>query len=100
MTPLVPIVPPPPPPAFQPTPPSGTSPVSAIEREEEEEEAVDLVSQMVADDSPDRTPLYGVPALVLVAAVAASGLRRRSRRHPRVRPRPVYELTSSPRRQR
>jgi hypothetical protein len=109
--PIVPIVPPPPLPAVQPTPPSGTSQVNATEREEEEEEAYDLVSQMVAHPSPGpsavapaatRGPAGGggvpglIPALVLIAAIAAAGVG--GRRRPR--PRPAYQSTTTNRRHR
>jgi hypothetical protein len=112
-TPLVPIVPPPPAPAFQPTPPSGTAPVGATEDEEEEEEAYDLVSQMTALRHAPRPAAanaaaggggggginLALPALVLLAAVAAAGLRgTRPRRGSR--PNLAYEATTTPRRYR
>lgn len=112
-TPIVPIVPPPPPLLLQPTPPSGSSYVQ--EKEEEEEEAVEHSSAAVAErlaDGPARRnalvagggsgngglPVYGLPALALVAALAAVGIgrpRRRSRRRPI-----AYQWTNSPRRDR
>ncbi|HZO07637.1 MAG TPA: hypothetical protein VFB52_14705, partial [Solirubrobacterales bacterium] len=93
--PLVPIVPPPPLPAVQPTPPSGTSQVNAVEEEEEPEEATESSSAFAAlpepgpanvslrrRDSDGGVPLL-IPALVLVAAVAAAGIGGRRRRDPR-----------------
>jgi hypothetical protein len=108
--PIVPIVPPPPPPAVQPTPPSGTSQVNATEREEEEEEAYDLVQSMAAHPSPGpsritlaaaESPAGGhggisglMPALVLIAAVAAAGVGARRRQAPRL----AYQSTNPTRR--
>jgi hypothetical protein len=99
-TPLVPIVPPPPPVAAEPTPPSGTSTVS----EREEEAAFDLVHHMAAaspslrsaaalaayspaDDAIGGGPSlsYALPALVLLAALAAATcLRPRRDKHSRL----------------
>ncbi len=110
-TPLVPIVPPPPPLLLQPTPPSGSSYVQ--EKEEEEEEAVEHSSAAVAERLPGRPPaavaaapkgdsgsnamIYTLPALVLIAAIAAAGLRPRGRRRGHEI---SYALTNSPRRPR
>ncbi|HET7484625.1 MAG TPA: hypothetical protein VFJ64_04540 [Solirubrobacterales bacterium] len=101
--PVVPIVPPPPVPAAQPTPPSGTSPVS----EREEDAAYDLVHHMVAlrPPSPARatlgtggtpsqggSPLATLPAIALLAAIAAAGLRGS---RPRRRPQLAYQATTA-----
>ena len=108
--PLVPIVPPPPLPAVQPTPPSGTSQVNAVEEEEEPEEAIESSSAMAALPAPGPAAVpfsarqgsggsgqltYMLPALVLVAAIAAGVLGER--RFGRRRPRPVFQ-TSNPNR--
>jgi photosystem II stability/assembly factor-like uncharacterized protein len=100
------IVPPPPAPSVEPTPPSGTSPVTqpavSPEPEEEEEAAFDLVHHAVAYLPGDRTPAalrvgsglraegHGhrfpsvlLPALLLFAAVAFTGIAKpRLRRSP------------------
>ena len=118
-TPVVPIVPPAPPAVGQPTPPSGTSPVP----QREEEAAFDLVHHMaalpVAQRPPaalaayrsgagglsvngsghDGVPPVLVPALVLLAAIAAAtGLRARPRRG--ADPQLAYQATTTPRRYR
>jgi len=103
--PLVPIVPPPPAPAFQPTPPSGTSPVTSPVEEREEEQAFDLVHHMTALRSAGRAasggagPPFLVPALVLIAALAAAGLGS-TRPRTDVQRRLAYEATTNPRRNR
>ncbi|HET6999118.1 MAG TPA: hypothetical protein VFI03_11065 [Solirubrobacterales bacterium] len=110
--PLVPIVPPPPLPAVQPTPPSGTSQVNAVEEEEEPEEAYESSSAMAAlpAPGPSQVPLAAIegsaggnggvplllPALALVAAIAAAGIG--ATRRPR--PRRAYQSTNSNRRYR
>jgi hypothetical protein len=113
-TPIVPIVPPPPPLVLQPTPPSGSSYVQ--EKEEEEEEAVEHSSLAVAERLPGRPasaqtlvsppggggsglPIYVLPALALVAALAGVSMRPRRPRRER-RPEISYVLTDSPRRHR
>lgn len=106
--PITPIVPPPPPPAVEPTPPSGTSPVTqpafSPEPEQEEEAAFDLVHHAIAYRPAGRTSaalsaysvqreagarklIYGVPVLMVIAALAAGGLVDRRRRH---RPEPAF----------
>jgi hypothetical protein len=75
-------VPPPVPTPARPTPPSGTSAVEAVEREEEEESAPESVSnQALAYRVPEHepTPAY-ILGIVVLAAFAGAGVRRRPRR--------------------
>jgi hypothetical protein len=97
---VVPIIPPVTPPAAQPTPPSGTSPVTqpavSPEPEEEEEAAFDLVHHATAlplrraratgaayafapRSDHGSWVVYGLPALVLLAALSTCGIVRRRR---------------------
>lgn len=112
ISPLVVIVPPPPPPAVEPTPPSGTSPVTqpatSPEPQEEEEVAFDVVHHMaalprwapasytVASGPSNQLHIarYGLPLLILIAALASAGMVR-GRRKPRF----AFE-NSTPRRRR
>lgn len=119
LTPIVAIVPPPPPPAAQTTPPSGTSPVTqpavSPEPEEEDEAALDLVHHMAAQRATRRRPAalralsgggegggswfsayYLLPALILIAGLAATSFPG-SRRQ---RPTPVYAHSTASRRPR
>jgi hypothetical protein len=117
ITPIVAIVPPPPPPAAQTTPPSGTSPVFepavSPEPEEEDEVAIDIVHHMAAWRPSPATPAalrasggggegggnvlrYGLPALVLLAALASAGIARPRRRTAPLAP----ALSHAPRRTR
>jgi hypothetical protein len=100
------IVPPAPPGAAEPAPPTGTSPVTqpavSPEPEEEEEAAFDLVHHAVAvRHEPGSAAaataayryrsqgggvpwlIYGLPSLVIIAALSSSGIAgRRRRREP------------------
>jgi hypothetical protein len=84
--------------------------VQAVEREEEEEEAIESVSNMAALPAPgparvtpsasgaetgNRMPLL-LPALVLIAAIAAAAIGNGSRR----RPQPAFATTKFNRRYR
>ena len=101
LTPVIAIVPPPPPPAVQTTPPSGTSPVTqpafSPEPEEEEEAAFDIIHHAAAYRAPAPAPIslassdskeggpslaYGIPLLILFAALAGAGLTGSRRRTP------------------
>ena len=99
LTPVIAIVPPPPAPTVQTTPPSGTSPVTqpamSPEPEEEEEAAFDLVHHMAAYQAPGRVPAaaaaqrgdgglpaWAAPTLILLMALAATGIGSRRRRSP------------------
>jgi hypothetical protein len=83
------IVPPPLPPAAEPTPPSGTSavtsPANAPEREEEEEGATESVSnQALAYHNTEHEPAPAfIIGLLVLAALAGVGARRRPRRSAR-----------------
>lgn len=75
-------VPPPVPTPARPTPPSGTSAVEAVEREEEEESAPESVgNQALAYRAPEHepSPAY-ILGIVILAAFAGAGVRRRPRR--------------------
>jgi Photosynthesis system II assembly factor YCF48 len=83
--PVLAFVPPPVPTPARPTPPSGTSavtsPVEVAEKEEEHEEAPESVSnKAVAYSAPDQEPSSAfVLGIVLLAAFAGAGVRRRGR---------------------
>ncbi len=84
--PVLAFVPPPVPTPARPTPPTGTSavtsPVEVAEREEEREEAPESVSnEALAYSAPDHepSPAY-VLGVVVLAAFAGAGVRRRPRR--------------------
>jgi hypothetical protein len=80
------IVPPPLPPVAEPTPPSGTSavtsPVEAAQKEEEQEEATESVSAQASAyhaEEHEPAPEY-LLGLMVLAALAGVGVRRRPRR--------------------
>ncbi len=79
-------VPPPLPTPARPTPPSGTSavtsPIEVAEHEEEDEEATESVSNQAVAYHPSEhepSPVYAL-GLILLAAFAGAGIRRRPRR--------------------
>jgi hypothetical protein len=95
--PILPIVPPPAPSPARPTPPSGTAQVSqtvgVAEHEREEERATEMAHHMAAYEHPEESPLPTWPlGLILIAAAAGVGMRRRSRA-------PELAYTQEPRRQ-
>ncbi len=113
IAPLPVIVPPPPAPVVEPTPPSGTSPVTqpavSPQPEEEEEAAFDLVHHMavyrherarnaaaILSENSGATPSfrYLVPALVLLLALAGTGVAAPRRHTARL----AHETRATPRR--
>ncbi len=83
---LLPFVPPPVPTPARPTPPTGTSavtsPIEVAEREEEREEAPESVSnKALAYSAPEHEPMPAyILGIVVLAALAGAGVRRRPRR--------------------